>query len=67
MGGLQSYLNLVYPRRSKTELGFEVEDYSKEEADGMNLPATPERRIISPSSFIAGTGRAANPDYNFHN
>ena len=36
----KTFLNRFYPRLSKTELGFDVEDYSKEELDAMK-PALP--------------------------
>jgi hypothetical protein len=36
----KGFLNRFYPRLSKTDLGFEVEDYSKAELEGMK-PALP--------------------------
>lgn len=37
----KGFLNRFYPRLTKTELGFDVEDYSKEELEGMK-PSTSE-------------------------
>lgn len=35
----KTFLNRFYPRVAKTELGFDVEDYSKEELEGIKLQA----------------------------